>query len=251
MTVIDISKSRLGPHAFNCLMYAVARAPASLTALDASSNLANNDCCAAVGYLVSNSQSLVTLNISNNPLTTSLGDQLGKAMKSNKGLKALDVSATGVIDATTLFQGLSGHCLEMLNVSNNACGKGAWSKLSSAMAAGMKLKTLKAAGVEMGDEGASMVATGIRSTKSLIELDLSSAGFGNEGMSQILDACTSCPGIVLLSLSENKSSSGNHDPLTRSLGNIARLGALAELNLAGCEMSSMSVDALLRALPTS
>lgn len=131
-------------------------------------------------------------------------------MKSNKGLKALDVSATGVIDATTLFQGLSGHCLEMLNVgcpalafgsllfrskfnqllillylknvqvSNNACGKGAWSKLSSAMAAGMKLKTLKAAGVEMGDEGASMVATGIRSTKSLIELDLSSAGYVKE-----------------------------------------------------------------------
>ena len=80
VTVLNLSKNRLGVHAFSSLMYAVAGS-ASIVELDVSWNMAAADCCAAIAVLLERNTKLKKLVISNNPLTTCIGDDLGRAPK--------------------------------------------------------------------------------------------------------------------------------------------------------------------------
>ena len=59
--VLDLSKNRLGPHAFSCLMYAVAGASPTLKELDVSWNMATADCTAAVAAMLTRNKTLEKL----------------------------------------------------------------------------------------------------------------------------------------------------------------------------------------------
>jgi hypothetical protein len=71
ITKLDVADNHLGPHTFNALMILAIKCPA-LTELNASSTMANNDSCTSVARLVSSSSTLLRLDVSNNPFTTSI-----------------------------------------------------------------------------------------------------------------------------------------------------------------------------------
>jgi hypothetical protein len=68
---LDVADNHLGPHAFNALMVLAIKCP-TLRELNASSTMATNDSCVSVARLISSSNTLLRLDISNNPFTTSI-----------------------------------------------------------------------------------------------------------------------------------------------------------------------------------
>ncbi len=75
ITLLYFSKNRLGPHAFNFLMLALAKAPETLTYIDASSNMATHEFCTMIAEMISLTKSIKWLDISDNPLTTSAAER--------------------------------------------------------------------------------------------------------------------------------------------------------------------------------
>ena len=117
ITTLHFSKNRLGPQAFNFLMLALAKAPAALTHVDASSNMATHECCASIADAISSTKTIRWLNLSDNPLTTSAAESVGGSLKANRWrLVWLTQPCSGC-----LFHCLAGHPLESLDVSGNVC----------------------------------------------------------------------------------------------------------------------------------
>ena len=167
VTTLHFSKNRLGPQAFNVLMFALSKAPPALTYIDVSSNMATHECCAAIAEAISSTKTIKWLNLSDNPLTTSAAETIGGALKVNRSLRHLGLASVGIADASQLFEGLAGHTLESFDVSNNVSGPRSFAKLAQALTSGLLLKTLLARGVDMRNEGASALAGGIRASKSV------------------------------------------------------------------------------------
>ena len=165
ITTLHFSKNRLGPQAFNFLMLALAKAPAALTHVDASSNMATHECCASIADAISSTKTIRWLNLSDNPLTTSAAESVGGSLKANRSLRHLGLAAVGIVDASLLFGGLAGHPLESLDVSGNACGPRSFTRLGQALTAGLALRTLLARGADMRNEGAAALAGGLRASK--------------------------------------------------------------------------------------
>jgi hypothetical protein len=165
ITTLHFSKNRLGPQAFNFLMLALSKAPPTLTQIDVSSNMATHECCDMIAQAISATKSITWLNLSDNPLTTSAAESIGGALKVNRSLRHLGLASVGIADAAPLFEGLSGHTLESLDISNNACAPRSFSKLSQALTSSLSLKVLLARGVDMRNDGAATLAGGIRSSK--------------------------------------------------------------------------------------
>ena len=245
VTVLDLSKNRLGPHAFSCLMYAVAGAIA-LKELDVSWNFATVDCCPALAHMVASNSTLQVLVISNNPLTTCIGDDLGKALKTNRTLKSLEMESVGLMDGTSLFEGMSGHPgLTALNVNSNTCGHKAWVKFGQSMSAGIKLTVLKAKNAEMGSEGASAVATAIRSQNVMKDLDASGCKLGTSEAGELLEALSTCKGVKRVVIANNKLKGGD---IARSLASLCNKAEGLEIDLSNCELSDDSATACMTAI---
>ena len=246
IAVLDVSKNRLGPHAFSCLMYAVAGAPASLKELDASWNMATADCSGAVGHMISRNATLQKLVISNNPLTTCIGEDLGKAFKSNRTLKTLEMQACGLMDGTALFEGLSGHpALTALNVSSNSCGSASWIKFGQSVSAGIALATLHAKSAGVGKEGASSLSAAIRSQKVMTDLDVSGCNLGASEAGELLEALSTCKGVKRVVMADNQLKGGD---IARSLATLCNKTELELVDLSNCELSNESGKACLASL---
>lgn len=243
VVVLDVSKNRLGPHAFSCLMYAVAGAPASLKELDASWNMATADCSAAVGHMVTHNAALEKLIISNNPLTTCIGEDLGKAFKTNRTLKCLEMQACGLMDGSTLFAGLNGHpALTALNVNSNSCGASAWIKFGQSMSAGIALASLQAKSAGVGKEGASALSAAIRSQKAMTDLDVSGCNLGASEAGELLEALSVCAGVKRVAMADNPLKGGD---IARSLATLCSKSDLELVDLSNCELSNESCTACL------
>ena len=246
LAVLDLSKNRLGPHAFSCLMYAVAGAPASLRELDVSWNMATADCSAAVGHMLSSNATLQKLVISNNPLTTCIGEDLGKALTVNRTLKCLEMQACGLMDGLALFEGMGGHpALTSLNVSSNSCGAAAWIKFGQSMSAGLALSSLQARSAGVGREGASALAAGIRSQKAMTNLDVSGCKLGASEAGELLEALSTCAGVKRVVMAENQFKGGE---VARSLATLCNKSELEFVDLSNCEISSESAKECLKSL---
>ena len=244
--VLDLSKNRLGPHAFSCLMYAVAGASPTLKELDVSWNMATADCTAAVAAMLTRNKTLEKLVISNNPLTTCIGNDLGKAFKSNRTLKCLEMEAVGLMDAGSLFEGMSAHpALTALNISSNTCTPKAWVKFGQSMSAGIELCTLHAKNADVGKEGASALAAAIRSQKVMTDLDVSGCKITTSEAGELLEAMSTCKGVKRVVLADNQLNGGD---LARSLATLCSKAELDFIDLTNCELSDESAKACMTAL---
>ena len=247
VTVLDLSKSRLGPHAFSCLMYAVAGAPPTLKELDVSWNMATADCTNAVAAMVVSNASLERLVISNNPLTTCVGDDLGRALKTNRTLKSLEMQAVGLMDATSLFDGMSNHPgLTALNINSNTCTPKAWVRFGQSMSAGIALTSLQAKSADMRGEGASALSAAIRAQKVMTDLDVSGCNIGASEAGELLEALSMCKDVKRVVLANNKFKGGGD--LARSLATLCGKSALSLVDLSNCELSDESAKACIGSL---
>ena len=246
VVVLDLSRNRLGPHAFSCLMYAVAGAPPTLKELDVSWNMATADCTNAVAAMLVGNATLERLVISNNPLTTCIGDDLGKALKANRTLKSLEMQAVGLMDANSLFEGMSGHPgLTALNVNSNTCTPKAWVKFGQSMSAGIALTSLRAKSADTGKEGASALAAAIRSQKVMTDLDVSGCNIGASEAGELLEALSTCKDVTRVVLANNKLKGGD---VARSLATLCGKSALDFVDLSNCELADESAKACMASL---
>ncbi len=102
----------------------------------------------------------------------------------------------------------------------------------------------------MGDRGASSVASGIRATKNMVELDLSSSKITSVGVTDILDALSvSCKNVKIIRLSENQARPLS-DPAVRAIRTIASKGTLSELAMGSMGLSRADGEALVTAACT-
>jgi Ran GTPase-activating protein (RanGAP) involved in mRNA processing and transport len=244
VTVLNLSKNRLGVHAFSSLMYAVAGS-ASIVELDVSWNMAAADCCAAIAVLLERNTKLKKLVISNNPLTTCIGDDLGRALKTNRTLESLDMESVGLMEGSSLFEGLSGHpALTLLNVNNNTCGPKAWVKFGQAMTAGIKLTSLQARNSDIGSEGAPAVAAAIRSQKVMADIDVSGCKLGSSEAGELLEALSTCTHVRRVVMANNKLKGD----VARSLAALCNKANGLEIDLSNCELSDESAKACMASL---
>lgn len=246
ITKLDVSGACLGPMPFNALMLVVSKHP-TLTSLDASSNFAANDSCGSVAMLLSTNPRLLKLELANNPFTTTASKTFGEAMKVNRTLKHLGIASCGLVDSGDLFDGLKGHpALSSLVISNNQCGKTSWTKLSASMASGLKLTSLQARGVEMGDGGITALADGIRMAGSMQDIEISGAGVTSRGLGDLLDALKACKQIRRIACADCKLG-GMSDASVACAKAIAENGTLCEIDLSGSLVEEASGVALVSA----
>jgi Ran GTPase-activating protein (RanGAP) involved in mRNA processing and transport len=246
VVMLDLSRNRLGPHAFSCLMHAVAGTAPNLKELDVSWNMATAECCPAIAMMLANNAVLQKLVISNNPLTTCISEDLGKAMKTNRTLKSLELEAVGLMDACSLFEGISGHPgLTSLNVSRNGCGSKSWLKFGQSVTQGIPLKSLRAKNAEIGREAASSVAAAIRSQKVMTDLDVSGCKLGASEAGELVEALSACAGVKSIVLADNKLQGGD---LGRSLAALCNKAELDWVDLSNCELSDDSAKSIMASL---
>ena len=246
VAVLDLSRNRLGPHAFSCLLYAVAGAAPTLKVLDVSHNMASAECSNSVAVLLRNNATLEKLVISDNPLTTCIGDDLGRALRVNRTLRTLEMEAVGLMDGSTLFAGMSAHPgLTALNVSRNSCGPKAWVTFGQSMTAGIALKSLQARSTDIGKEGAPAVAAAIRSQKVTQDLDVSGCNLGFSEVCELFEALSTCPAVRRVAMAHNKLKGGS---LGRSLAALCNKADLDEVDLSNCELSDESFKSCMAAI---
>eukprot|EP00292_Cryptomonas_paramecium_P023314 CAMPEP_0113671472 /NCGR_PEP_ID=MMETSP0038_2-20120614/5723_1 /TAXON_ID=2898 /ORGANISM="Cryptomonas paramecium" /LENGTH=188 /DNA_ID=CAMNT_0000587627 /DNA_START=268 /DNA_END=830 /DNA_ORIENTATION=- /assembly_acc=CAM_ASM_000170 len=183
--------------------------------------MATLECCSAIATLITSNTFITSLNLSDNPLSTSVSEAVGAALKSNRSIKFLGLASAGMMDSSTLFEGLAGHPVETLDISNNPCGPRSFAKLGQSMSSGLALKSLVAKNVDMRNEGAAALAEGIRNRRSLTSLDVTRAALGPQGLGDLVDALACGLAVVRVAAGDNPA--GPPTPaLIRGLGVLLR-----------------------------
>ena len=175
LTSLDLSENAITSEGATAL--ARAAEWSALTTLRMGDNAIGAAGTAAMAMLLSRSDLLTSLNLRNNGIGDGGASALATAMRTSRGLLELDVA------------------------DNHITYKGA--RELSAPLGKCVIRTLTLGGNALGVRGVRAVATAMARCGSVTALDIGSTNCGPIGLSDVLEAMESCPGLVYLNLEQN------------------------------------------------
>lgn len=241
-----------------------ARAPALETLYLGCNHIGEPGIAALSDALAREDSPVRALWLKRNPIGPEGALRIAELLRSQPGLRVLDLTNTGLTDAGAVViaealreqaEGEAG--LECLLIGSNGVGLRGAEALADLLAVTSHLRELTLSVSRLADAGAKALARGLAQNRSLEALDLGSCAIGPAGLMALLEACVELPRLHTLDLGTTPSTLalGERDNALgdaeggRLLGDyLRRQPALRRLDLRGAGIRSkgaLAIDAAL------